>query len=199
MYWRVNNLALVLAVNAVGACGVGNGAPGSDESATTDEESLADGVKADTAPQAARSNLFVQRGLVQDLAAALGPQFQADYRLRVPGALEAFVSYGGDMLSTVQAAGVELERIWSTTPGGAVLGVLQSSGWANGNPRGAHRSAQALFNAMTRARETRTVDGTITNVERASAGGRVKCVQSIYQRSASYRCTFKDLLFLRPL
>ncbi len=200
---RVTNnfVFLVLIASGAASCGIDGGTPMPDEGAVVDEATFgAEGEKADRASTPAwRSNLFVKYGLYKELEGALAARFTADYRIHVPGVLEAFVSYGGDMLSTVQPAGVELERIWDPTPGGAVFGVLQSSGWVGGNPKGAHQSAMTLFNAMTRARETRTFDDPLTKVERSSAQGRVKCVKSTYQRRSTYRCAFKDLLSLNPL
>ena len=143
--------------------------------------------------------LFVTGGLYGELVGAVAPSFvRAGYRVHVPGAVDAFMSYGGDMVYTVVGAGAEAEDAFAASPG-AFHGVLTGSSTGSALQKGTFHAAQALFAALTLATETSRTEGTMSIVRRATSTSRVACEKwASTGQPDQYSCTFSGLLRASP-
>lgn len=148
-----------------------------------------------------QNELFVKQGLAQDMRETLGAAFIKDYQVRVPGALYAYDSYGGDMIQTVLGASASAAQVFAVNPGGPFSGNL---GGSEGNTSKLSKrgltAARALFDAMSGATQTSSTDQGWTTTTRTSKGGRFSCEQRTQGgvvRDAS--CSFKDLLMIHTV
>lgn len=144
------------------------------------------------------TDIFVQYGLYDDLKAGVDPKFSPSYTVDVPGALRAFASYGGDMVTTVPGAGASAERVFDVNPGGAFHGEVGGSPDAtDAASLKRFRAAKALYEAMTRSVETSKTEQGVTWTYRTTPGRRAQCEKYTYGSRSSYSCRFSDLLFVR--
>ena len=148
-----------------------------------------------------QSELFVKQGLAQDMRDTLGASFVKDYQIKVPGALIAYDSYGGDMIQAPIGASAGAERVFAANPGGNFSASIGGSA-TNGDKfqKRGFTAAKALFGAMAGAAQTTSTDQGWTTTTRKSKGGRFVCEQRTQGgaiKDAS--CSFGDLLMIHAV
>lgn len=198
MFQRIASSCLLLSTLAATACNAPSGSVDPAEGTAAEappEEASSDLTKS---TRCEGTDIFVKYGLFDDLKAAVDPKFSPGYYVDVPGSLRAFVSYGGDMVTTVAGAGASAERVFDVSPGGAFHGEVGGApDAARGAPLERYKAAKALYEAMTRATETSKTQSGVTWTHRTSPGGRVRCERYVYGSKASYTCGFSELLYVR--
>jgi hypothetical protein len=148
------------------------------------------------------SSLYAGNGFVGDLAAAVDPRFvHLGRRIAIPGALSASNDgFGVDFepVDTVEGTAVVVDRNDDGNPCG--LGCSPTTATLGGQgffdstlDAAAQDGAKALFDAMTRARETMTEGARV----RRSARGLVTCTEYT-TRPPSYACSFGNVQSVTP-
>ena len=139
--------ASTLALLVLTACEGSPSAPGVDNAQP--EPTSAAAVSDLSSASCDQNELFVKQGLAQDMRDTLGAAFVKDYQIRVPGALIAYDSYGGDMIQTILGASASAAQVFAVNPGGPFSG--QVGGSAGNSSKLSTRglvAAKALFDAI---------------------------------------------------
>lgn len=192
----MSKLLLVPALVSLVAVTACSGPTAADETtAPSPEVAESDLSAASTCDQ---SELFVKQGLAQDMRDTLGASFVVDYQIKVPGALIAYDSYGGDMIQAPLGASAGAARVFDVNPGGNFSATFGGSP-SNGNKfqKRGFSAAKALFAAMSGAAQSTATDQGWTTTTRTSKGGRFSCEQRTQGgaiKDAS--CSFSDLLMI---
>jgi hypothetical protein len=186
------SIFVVLSVAALG-CGVGS------TSELTSTEPSEQGESELRTRRCDYTQLFVQLGFVQDLAAALdtGP-----YTAHVPGVVSGHLSYGGDMVSVHIGVKTSAARIWDTNPGGDFSATI--GGFVEGGRYDLQglQMASKLFRALKKGTTSTVTEHGLVTVTKRSPGGRVTCEATSKVGTSAHisaQCTFSKLLSSTPL
>ncbi len=192
-------------------CSAPESAPSEPEAASVDSDLSGGGT------ECVVDTMFVKKGFLADLSAAVGPSFIKDYgpsyykHVEIPKTLDAALPTTDEFGESVGTL-LGFEFFPEELPAGA-KGTPRRLATIGGNPvvdpklsfaKSRYAAAKALFDAMTRATETtenhvvppsHVYDQSWTKVTRGSAAGRIVCVKTTYPRTTStdYTCTFSDV------